>query len=276
MAADRPVSDDVLESQLQAEDINVAYDSKEVITGLSLRIPDKQITVIIGPNACGKSTLLRSLARLLKPKHGRILLAGEDIFRKPTRTVAQFLGLMPQMPLAPDGILVSDLVSRGRTPYQNPFQQFSHADEHAVTEALKATSIEPLANIRMEDLSGGQRQRVWIAMALAQETEILLLDEPISFLDLTHQIDILELLKKLNRDSARTIVMVLHDLNLAARYADYMVAMCDGEIRIDGTPAEVLTEDHVKAVFRLNCQVISDPYSGTPMIIPMPAKDSLA
>ncbi|MEM9439476.1 MAG: ABC transporter ATP-binding protein, partial [Pseudomonadota bacterium] len=224
MTVDQPNSQHGKRSRLEAEAIRVAYDSRDIIRKLSLRIPEKQITVIIGPNACGKSTLLRSLARLLKPKDGRVLLGGNDIFEQPTRKVAQSLGLMPQLPLAPEGILVSDLVSRGRTPYQNPFQQFSDVDENAVRAALKATNIESLASTRMEELSGGQRQRAWIAMALAQDTELLLLDEPTSFLDLTYQVDILELLKKLNRDKARTIIMVLHDLNLAARYADYMVA----------------------------------------------------
>ncbi|MBL1421617.1 MAG: ABC transporter ATP-binding protein [Alphaproteobacteria bacterium] len=255
-------------SRLSAEQVTLNYGKRVIIDELSLYIPDGKITVIIGPNACGKSTLLRSMARLLKPKFGRVMLDGEEIADIPTKIVAKRLGMLPQTPIAPQGVLVSDLVSRGRAPHQSIFQQWSKADEAAVSEALVATEISDLADRRIEELSGGQRQRVWIAMALAQQTELLLLDEPTTYLDLPHQIEVLNLVRKLNREQARTIVLVLHDLNLACRYADHIVAMREGKIIEQGTPDEVITAQSMLKVFELNCIVIADPLSNTPLVVP--------
>ncbi|MDO8360084.1 MAG: ABC transporter ATP-binding protein, partial [Devosia sp.] len=242
--------------RLSARAIELGYGERRIVADLSLSIPDGKITVVIGPNACGKSTLLRALGRLLKPRNGAVLLDGQEIARLPTREVARRLGLLPQTPIAPEGILVADLVARGRTPHQSALQQWSAADERAVLDALEATEIVDLADRRIDELSGGQRQRVWIAMALAQETSLLLLDEPTTFLDLKHQIEILSLVRKLNRGEARTFVMVLHDLNLACRYADHIVAMRDGRIVAEGAPAAVVTAATMRAVFGLDCQVI--------------------
>ncbi len=255
-------------TRLMASDLTLAYDGRVVVEGLSLDIPDGEITVIIGPNACGKSTLLRALSRLLRPKVGTVILDGTSIHRMPTKHVARLLGLLPQSPIAPDGILVRDLVARGRTPHQTLFQQWSVADENAVREALDATGTADLADRPVDELSGGQRQRVWIAMALAQETSLLLLDEPTTFLDITHQIEVLDMVAELNRRDGRTIVVVLHDLNLACRYAHHIVAMRDGRIVANGAPDDVITADTMRAVFGLESIVIPDPLSGTPLVVP--------
>ena len=254
--------------RLRASNLDLAYGDRSIVEGLSVAIPDGKITVVIGPNACGKSTLLRALGRLLKPKGGSVLLDGEEIAKLKTREVAKRLGLLPQTPVAPEGILVSDLVARGRTPHQSAFQQWSAADEVAVLDALEATETLELADRRIDELSGGQRQRVWIAMALAQQTQLLMLDEPTTFLDLKHQIEILTLVRRLNRSEGRTVVMVLHDLNLSCRYADHIVAMRDGRIIAEGVPAAVITPETMRAVFNLECRVIADPVSGTPLVIP--------
>ncbi|MEP6296199.1 MAG: ABC transporter ATP-binding protein, partial [Ilumatobacter sp.] len=218
---------------------------------------------------CGKSTLLRALARLLRPSAGEVVLDGEQIHGLATKEVARRLGLLPQTPIAPEGILVVDLVARGRTPHQKLFQQWSHADERAVRAALDATGTAELADRAVDELSGGQRQRVWIAMALAQETELLLLDEPTTFLDIAHQIDVLDLVERLNRERGRTVVVVLHDLNLACRYATHVVAMRDGSIVAAGRPADVITADTVRDVFGLDSMIIDDPVSGTPLVVPI-------
>ena len=256
-------------ARLVADHLRLAYDDRDVVEDLSVAIPTGRFTVIVGPNACGKSTLLRALARLLTPRHGTVLLDGEEIRRIPTRTVAQRLGILPQQPIAPDGITVEDLVSRGRHPHQRWFRQWSADDEDAVAAALAATSTTDLADRSVDELSGGQRQRVWIAMAIAQGTDILLLDEPTTFLDLTHQIDVLDLLTDLNRERGRTVVCVLHDLNLACRYAHHLVAMRTGRIVAEGDPATVVTEDLVREVFGLDARVVPDPISGTPLIVPI-------
>ncbi|NLV56822.1 MAG: ABC transporter ATP-binding protein [Acidimicrobiales bacterium] len=256
-------------ARLVADHLRLAYDDRDVVEDLSVAIPTGRFTVIVGPNACGKSTLLRALARLLTPRHGTVLLDGEEIRRIPTRTVAQRLGILPQQPIAPDGITVEDLVSRGRHPHQRWFRQWSADDEDAVAAALAATSTTDLADRSVDELSGGQRQRVWIAMAIAQGTDILLLDEPTTFLDLTHQIDVLDLLTDLNRERGRTVVCVLHDLNLACRYAHHLVAMRTGHIVAEGDPATVVTEDLVREVFGLDARVVPDPISGTPLIVPI-------
>jgi iron complex transport system ATP-binding protein len=255
-------------SRLAAADVTLTYDSHVVAEHLDLEIPDGKVTAIVGPNACGKSTVLRALSRLLRPKSGSVLLDGQEIHRRPTKEVARQLGLLPQSPIAPDGILVADLVARGRTPHQSLFQQWSVADERAVREALTATGTLDLVDRSVDELSGGQRQRVWIAMALAQETDLLLLDEPTTFLDITHQIEVLDLIAELNH-SGRTIVVVLHDLNLACRYADHVVAMRDGQVVASGAPSEVITVGLVDAVFNLDCLVIDDPVSHTPLIVPI-------
>ncbi len=255
-------------TRLSARDLTLAYDDHVVAAGLDLSIPDGQVTVIIGPNACGKSTLLRALARILKPQSGTVILDGHDIHHLPTKEVARRLGLLPQSPIAPDGIMVGDLVARGRTPHQAMFKQWSKADEEAVNRALEATNTEHLVNRTVDELSGGQRQRVWIAMALAQDTDLLLLDEPTTFLDIAHQVEVLELVASLNRDAGRTVALVLHDLNLSARYADNLVAMSDGKVVASGPPAEVLTADLMSEVFGLDSVIIPDPVVGTPLVVP--------
>ena len=255
--------------RLRAEAVRLSYDDRTIIDGLSLSVPDGKVTVIVGPNACGKSTLLRALARLLRPTSGHVVLDGEQIHHLPTKEVARRLGLLPQTPIAPEGILVVDLVARGRTPHQKLFQQWSDADERAVRSALEATASMALADRPVDELSGGQRQRVWIALTLAQETDLLLLDEPTTFLDIAHQIDVLDLVEQLNRVQHRTVVLVLHDLNLACRYADHIVAMRDGEIVAEGPPADVITAHTVRDVFGLDCVVIDDPVSHTPLVVPI-------
>ncbi|HEY8523809.1 MAG TPA: ABC transporter ATP-binding protein [Acidimicrobiales bacterium] len=256
---------------LAAENVSLAYDDRVIVDGLSVTIPTGKFTVVVGANACGKSTLLRGLARLLRPQAGTVLLDGHDIHRLPTREVARRLGMLPQQPIAPEGITVADLVGRGRHPHQRWFRQWSPADEKAVQEALEATGTADLADRPVDELSGGQRQRAWIALALAQGTDLMLLDEPTTFLDLAHQIEVLDLLADLNRREERTIVAVLHDLNLACRYAHHLVAMCDGAIVAEGPPREVVNAELVAEVFGLECLVVPDPVTDTPLIVPLPA-----
>jgi iron complex transport system ATP-binding protein len=254
---------------LEAEGLTLAYDKVEVAKDLSLSIPPGRITCIVGANACGKSTLLRALSRLLKPQKGAVLLDGQSIHRLPTKTVAMQLGILPQSPIAPEGITVADLVARGRYPHQKWFRQWSKSDEQVITDAMLATQTLELATRPVDELSGGQRQRVWIAMALAQGTDLMLLDEPTTFLDLAHQVEVLDLLVELNQDEGRTIVMVLHDLNHACRYSHHLIAMREGCVVAVGTPEEVVTEALVKDVFELRSLVMPDPVSGTPMVVPI-------
>jgi iron complex transport system ATP-binding protein len=254
--------------RLRGTDLTLGYDGRTVAERLAVDIPDGSFTVIVGPNACGKSTLLRALARVLRPRAGTVLLDGRDIATRPAREVARTLGLLAQGAIAPAGITVADLVSRGRYPHRGPLSSWSAADEAAVRWALDATAVTALATAFVDELSGGQRQRVWIAMVLAQQTPLLLLDEPTTYLDVAHQIDILELCARLHREHGRTVVAVLHDLNLAARYATHLVAMRDGRIRAEGPPAEVVTEALIEDVFALPCRVISDPETGTALVIP--------
>nr|WP_211349535.1 ABC transporter ATP-binding protein [Micromonospora pisi] len=254
---------------LRASDLTLGYDGVVVVDGLEVAIPAGRITVIVGANACGKSTLLQALARLLTPRAGAVRLDGASIRSMPTRQVARKIGILPQSPVAPAGLTVIDLVTRGRAPHQTWWRQWSSQDEQAVTDALTATNMLEHAHRPVDELSGGQRQRAWIAMAIAQETPVLLLDEPTTFLDLAHQIDVLDLIVDLNRQENRTVVMVLHDLNQASRYADHLIAMKSGRIVRQGSPAEVITTDLVEQVFDLDCQVSLDPVTGTPMIIPM-------
>nr|WP_208384061.1 ABC transporter ATP-binding protein [Modestobacter marinus] len=254
---------------MAAEDLTLAYGDRTVIEGLDLLVPPGRITAVVGANACGKSTLLRSMSRLLAPRSGRVLLDGKAVHRLPAKELARTLGLLPQSPIAPEGITVADLVGRGRHPHQRVFSRWSKEDDAAVAAALDATETTPLADRAVDELSGGQRQRVWIAMALAQQTDLLLLDEPTTFLDVAHQVEVLDLLTDLNRSRGTTIVMVLHDLNLAARYADHLVALSDGRIHAAGEPGDVLTEECVRAVFGLDSQVIIDPTSGKPLMLPI-------
>ena len=265
-----------MENLLSAQKLDLAYDERKVVDSLSLTLPAGKITIIVGANACGKSTLLRGLARLLKPSAGAVYLNGKDIHTVPSRQVARTLGLLPQTPTAPEGITVADLVGRGRYPHQGWFRQWTPEDDAAVAAALAATDTVDLAGRNVDELSGGQRQRVWIAMALAQETDILLLDEPTTFLDVTHQIEVLDLITDLNRRAGTTVAIVLHDLNLAARYADHLVAMKAGQIAAEGAPADVVTEELVSTVFGLQSRVLPDPVSGTPMVVPLGRHHSAA
>jgi iron complex transport system ATP-binding protein len=256
-------------STLTAQNLTLAYDRASIVQDLTLSIPPGQITALVGANGCGKSTLLRALARLMKPRQGTVYLDGKSIRQHPTKLVAQQLGLLSQSPVAPEGMTVKDLVAQGRYPYQTWMQQWSAQDEHSVQRALEITHLQTLGDRPLTTLSGGQRQRAWIAMALAQDPEILLLDEPTTFLDLAYQIEILDLLWEWNRCQHRTVVMVLHDLNQACRYADHLVAIYQGELYDSGSPATVMTEAMVKTVFGLPCRIMSDPIAGTPLCIPM-------
>jgi iron complex transport system ATP-binding protein len=249
--------------------LSAGYGETEILHGLDLDVPPGAITVIVGANASGKSTLLRAMSRLLTPRRGQVLLDGKSIHRTPTRELARIVGLLPQSPIAPEGITVDDLVRRGRHPHNSLFSRWTAADEAAVAHALVATRTVDLAERPVDELSGGQRQRVWMAMALAQETGILLLDEPTTFLDINHQVEILDLLVDLNRARGTTVVMVLHDLNLGARYADHLVALADGRVHVSGPPEEVLSEATVQAVFGLASRILTDPTSGRPIMLPI-------
>ncbi|MEU4128378.1 ABC transporter ATP-binding protein [Streptomyces wuyuanensis] len=255
-------------STLTARDLTLAYEDRTVVHELDLAVPDGRVTVIVGPNACGKSTTLRALGRLLRPKGGAVLLDGTELARIPTKRIARRIGLLPQSPVAPEAITVADLVSRGRQPHQAWWRQWSDEDERAVTEAMERTDVADLADRPVDELSGGQRQRVWIAMALAQETDLLLLDEPTTFLDIAHQVEVLDLVRRLNHERGRTVVAVLHDLNQAARYADHLVAMKDGRIVAEGHPSDVVTAELVRDVFGLASVVVPDPVTGSPLVVP--------
>jgi iron complex transport system ATP-binding protein len=256
-------------STLLAEGLTLGYGTRTVIDDLTLDLPSGVVTAIVGPNGCGKSTLLRALGRLLTPAAGRVVLDGRELRRTPTREVARKLALLPQSPTAPAGITVHDLVARGRHPHQTWLRQWSAEDMAIVAEILRLTGLTDLAARPVDQLSGGQRQRAWIAMVLAQQTSVLLLDEPTTYLDLTHQIEVLDLVHRWSRAEARTVVMVLHDLNLAARYADHLVVMRDGAVVSRGRPAEVLTADLLSQAFQLTATVIDDPHTGGPLVVPV-------
>jgi iron complex transport system ATP-binding protein len=255
--------------RLRGRQLSLSYGRRDVVTDLTIDVPSDEISVIVGANACGKTTLLRGLARLLAPRAGTVTLDGKDIHRLPTKVVAERLGLLPQAPVTPEGIQVADLVGRGRYPHQSWIRHWTAADDEAVARALTATNTVDLADRPVDELSGGQRQRVWIAMALAQETDLLLLDEPTAFLDVGHQVEVLDLLTDLNRRESKTIVLVLHDLNLACRYADQLIAMKDGAVVAQGRPRDTVTADLVSTLFDLPCRVVPDPVSGTPMVVPI-------
>lgn len=264
----------VTHAPLQTVDATLGYDGRTISENLDVSIPDGSFTVIVGPNACGKSTLLRGLARLLKPAAGQVLLDGRDIHAMRTKEVARRLGLLPQTSIAPDGITVADLVARGRHPHQSAFQHWSRADEQAVREAMLATGLDDLSAWRVDELSGGQRQRVWVALALAQQTGVLLLDEPTTFLDIAHQFELLELFRRLNQEG-RTLVAVLHDLNQASRYASNIIAMNAGRVVAQGSPDDVITAELVHDVFGLPAHVLPDPVAGTPLVVPLGAPGSV-
>ncbi|MFT4011746.1 MAG: ABC transporter ATP-binding protein [Nocardioidaceae bacterium] len=255
-------------SRLRVESATIGYDKRVISEDLSVAIPDESFTVIVGPNACGKSTLLRGLSRLLKPSAGQVVLDGADINSFKTKEVARRVGLLPQASIAPDGITVADLVARGRYPHQGFMRQWTEADERAVLRAMRQTAVTELSGRPVDELSGGQRQRVWVAMALAQHTDILLLDEPTTFLDIAHQIELMELLTDLH-EVGHTLVAVLHDLNQAARYGTHLIAMGDGQVVAEGTPAEVVTAELVEEVFGLPCLVVPDPVAGSPQVVPL-------
>ncbi|MGE0027232.1 MAG: ABC transporter ATP-binding protein [Thermoleophilia bacterium] len=254
--------------ELRARALELGYGGEPVVRGVDVAVPDGRITMIVGANACGKSTLLRGLARLLRPQGGEVVLDGRRVQDMRNIEVARVIGMLPQTPVAPDGITVGDLVGRGRYPHQGWFRHWDAGDEAAVTAALEATGTAALVARPVAELSGGQRQRVWVAMALAQDTDLLLLDEPTTFLDIAHQVELLDLLTDLNRGTGATIVVVLHDLNLACRYADHLIAMKDGGILAEGPPAEVVDTAMIAATFGLDCEVVRDPVSGTPMVVP--------
>lgn len=268
MAKGTGVSETSTGHRLTAKALTVGYQRTPVIEKLDVAIPDSSFTVIVGANGCGKSTLLRSLARMLTPSGGAVYLDGSPIRSLPPKQVARQLGLLPQGPVAPDGITVLDLVSRGRHPHQGVLRRWSAEDERAVRDAMEATDTTELADAYVDELSGGQRQRVWLAMALAQQTGILLLDEPTTFLDLAHQVEVLNLCARLHA-GGRTMVAVLHDLNLACRYAEHLIAMRDGRIAAMGRPSDIVTAELIEEVFGLACRVIDDPETGTPLVIPL-------
>lgn len=262
------------ETRLSGEGLRVGYGSGEdILHDVDVTIPEGELTVIVGPNACGKSTLLKALARMLPAKVGAVFLDGRRISEYAPKEVARRLGLLPQNPSAPDGILVSDLVARGRYPHQNLLRQWSPEDEEAVIAAMYAANVSDLADRSVDQLSGGQRQRVWIAMALAQETPLLLLDEPTTYLDIAHQVEVLNLTRTLHRQG-RTIVLVLHELNLAFRYATHLIVMREGKIVATGAPKEIVSAQLIESVFNLPCTIIEDPVSATPLVVPLLEDDS--
>jgi iron complex transport system ATP-binding protein len=255
--------------QLVTQNLHAGYHKFPVLKGIDLTIPRGKISVILGSNACGKSTLLKTLARLIKPEQGTVSLDGKPLGQWQEKKLARILGLLPQSPLVPEGITVADLVGRGRYPHLSFFGTWNQHDYSAVSEALGWMGIQDLANRTMEELSGGQRQKVWIAMALAQQTDLLLLDEPTTYLDIAHQVEILDILADLNKHKGTTIVMVLHEINLSVRYADWIIAMKSGQVISQGVPKDIITKQLIQDVYSMNCTVITDPVSQTPLVVPI-------
>jgi iron complex transport system ATP-binding protein len=256
-------------SKLNASQLSLTYDREIIVEDLSLTIPDGTITALVGPNGCGKSTLLRGVSRLLKPRGGSVVLDGQNIWTLPTKELAKQLGILPQGPVAPEGLTVHELVAQGRYPHQSWFQQWSREDERVTLEALEITNVAEFADRPVDTLSGGQRQRAWIAVTLAQDSDVILLDEPTTFLDLAYQLEVLDLLHDLNTQRGKTIVMVLHDLNHACRYAAHLIAIQKGRVAASGKPEEIVTEEMVSDVFGIACRIIADPVTDTPLVIPM-------
>lgn len=254
---------------LKADNISVGYDGRKIISDVTITVPENKISVILGANGCGKSTMLKTFSRLLHPTKGKVLLNGNSITSIPSKKVAKHIGLLPQTQIIPEGIKVTDLITRGRFPYRQLMKGMSAEDFKAVEKAMEMMGITELADRNVDELSGGQRQRVWIALALAQETDILLLDEPTTFLDISYQVEILDLLYELNKKEHTTIVMVLHDINLSARYADYIFAMKNGKLIEEGAPEDIITSELIEEIYGLKCSVIEDPISGTPLILPI-------
>ncbi|WP_345240746.1 ABC transporter ATP-binding protein [Pontibacillus salipaludis] len=261
-------------SSLTTEGLRIGYGDVTIVDDLNVHIPNGQITMIIGPNGCGKSTILQTMARLLRPKSGAVYLDGKAIHQQSTKEIAKKMAILPQTPEAPSGLTVYELVSYGRSPHQRGFGKLTHEDKDIVGWALDVTGVAAFANRSIDALSGGQRQKVWIAMALAQETELLLLDEPTTYLDLAHQLEVLKLLDRLNREENRTIVMVLHDLNHAARFADNLLALNNGEVVKEGSASEVMTPDVLRDVFQIDAEVVEDPRTGRPALITYDLLDS--
>lgn len=261
---------------LHTEALELAYDSNVIIQHMNVSIPSGKITALIGPNGCGKSTLLRGLARLLQPRKGAAYIDGKAIHQMPTRELAKQLGILPQSPIAPEGLTVMELVAQGRYPHQSWFQQWSEQDEQAVEKALEITGMSEFRTRPVDALSGGQRQRAWIAMTLAQETPVILLDEPTTYLDLAHQVEVLQLLEQLNKEQGRTVVMVVHDLNHATRHAQHVIAMKAGKIVAAGVPNEVVTSELLQEVFGIDADIVPDPRTGVPLCIPYGLKGSSA
>ncbi|MDN5696585.1 MAG: ABC transporter ATP-binding protein [Rubrobacter sp.] len=261
-------------SKLRTDNVSLAYEEQRVIEGLSMEVPQGCITSVVGPNGCGKSTLLRSMARLMKPTGGAVYLDGDAIANLPTREVAKRLGILPQDPQAPEGLTVRELAAQGRYPHQSFLRQWSKQDEAAVERALEITGVLEFADRPLDTLSGGQRQRAWISMALAQQTDTLLLDEPTTFLDMAHQLEVLKLLDRLNREEGRTILMVLHDLNNASRYSHHMVTLCGGAVYTSGSPHDVMTPEVLREVFGVEADIVHDPRNGIPLCIPYELHES--
>lgn len=257
------------DSRLSAEDLSLGYGDRIIVENLNLEVKTGVITTVIGPNGCGKSTLLRALGRLLKPRSGSVVLDGKAIGSLRTKDVARILGMLPQAPIAPEGLTVADLVARGRHPHQSWIRQWSSDDEGEVAEALALTGVSELADRPVDQLSGGQRQRAWISMALAQGTDILLLDEPTTYLDLAHSIEVLDLVDRMHEEMGRTVVMVLHDLNLAIRYSDQLIVMRDGKVVARGAPKDIISAELLLEVFGLEAAVIGDPVSDRPLVVPI-------
>ena len=255
--------------RLRADGLSVGYGRRMVLPAMGLTVPDGRITAIVGPNGCGKSTLLRALARVLAPVSGAVLLDGEPIHRLPSRTVARQVGLLPQSNVVPEQLTVAELVARGRYPHRGPFGRWTTQDQAAAEDAMRATGVEEFRDRPVDELSGGQRQRVWVAMVLAQETPILLLDEPTTYLDLAHRLEVLRLLRSLNDVRRVTVVMVLHDLDEASRYADHIVAMREGQVVAEGPPREVVTPELVEQIFGVPCMTIPNPVTGSPLVVPL-------
>lgn len=254
--------------RLSTKGLNIGYAEALIVNNLNLSVPTGKITALVGSNGSGKSTILKTMARIMKPRSGDVLLDGKTIHGQSTKEVARQLAILPQNPTAPDGLTVSELVGYGRFPHQKGFGSLTREDKDIIRWAIGVTAMEAFSDRPVDQLSGGQRQRAWIAMALAQQTDILFLDEPTTFLDMAHQLEVLQLLQKLNEDEGRTIVMVVHDLNHASRYAQHMVAIKSGKVVSEGSPMKVMTKEVLREVFGIEADILSDPRTGVPLCIP--------